>query len=128
MKDESKSKPRKTRVHRVLFDRDSPFKPKTVESKVAYKRKSKHNKPLTDDAEQRIINLLNIKGCAMKIVDLKTINLEMVSTQDLENLYAAIGMELQERDMGKRYKFEELERAWNELTNTAGKTKSIFSA
>ena len=37
----------------------------------------------------------------MKIVDLKTINLEMVSTQDLENLYAAIGMELQERDMGK---------------------------
>ena len=63
----------------------------------------------------------------MKIVDLKTINLEMVSTQDLENLYSAIGVELQERDMGKRYKFEELERAWAELTSTADKTKNIFS-
>jgi hypothetical protein len=50
VKDESNSKLRKTRFHRVLFDRDSPFKPKAVESKVAYKRKDKHKKPLTDDS------------------------------------------------------------------------------
>jgi hypothetical protein len=51
MKDDTKFKPRKTRFHRVLFDRDSPFKPKTVESKVAYKRVAKHKKPLTDNTE-----------------------------------------------------------------------------
>ena len=63
----------------------------------------------------------------MKIVDVNAINLEMISTSELEKLYSAIGVELQERDMGKRYKFEELERAWNELTATANKTKNIFS-
>ncbi len=63
----------------------------------------------------------------MKIVDIKDINLEMVSTNDLENLYRAIGVELQERDMGKRYRFEELERAWEEVIGTTNKTKNIFS-
>jgi hypothetical protein len=37
-------KPR-TRAHRVLFERDSPFKPKVVESKLRYKRREKHQKP-----------------------------------------------------------------------------------
>jgi hypothetical protein len=63
----------------------------------------------------------------MKIVDIKDINLEMVSTNDLEKLYRAIGVELQERDMGKRYRFEELERAWEEVIGTTNKTKNIFS-
>jgi hypothetical protein len=63
----------------------------------------------------------------MKIVDIKDINLEMVSTNDLEKLYSAIGVELQERDMGKRYRFEELERAWEEVIGNTNKTKNIFS-
>ncbi len=63
----------------------------------------------------------------MKIVDIKDINLEMVSTNDLEKLYQAIGVELQERDMGKRYRFEELERAWEEVIGATNKTKNIFS-
>lgn len=32
----------KTRTHSVLFDKHTPFKPKTVASKIAYKRKPKH--------------------------------------------------------------------------------------
>ncbi len=40
-------KPR-TRAHRVLFDRDLPFKPKVVPSKLAYKRREKHQKPYTE--------------------------------------------------------------------------------
>jgi hypothetical protein len=36
---------RRTRAHRVLFDRDLPFKPKVVPSKLHYKRKNKHQKP-----------------------------------------------------------------------------------
>lgn len=36
---------RRTRAHRVLFDRDLPFKPKVVESKLHYKRRDKHQKP-----------------------------------------------------------------------------------
>ena len=36
----------RTRAHRVLFDRDLPFKPKVVESKKGvYKRRDKHQKP-----------------------------------------------------------------------------------
>lgn len=34
----------KTRVHKVLFAKDTPFKPKVVASKVAYKRNPKHKK------------------------------------------------------------------------------------
>ena len=34
----------RTRAHRVLFDRDLPFKPKVVESKLRYKRREKHQK------------------------------------------------------------------------------------
>lgn len=35
--------PMKHRAHRVLFDEDSPFKPKVVKSKKnEYKRKQKH--------------------------------------------------------------------------------------
>ena len=34
----------KTRIHYVLFDNSSPFKPKTVKSKKVYKRKPKHSK------------------------------------------------------------------------------------
>lgn len=33
---------RKTRAHRVLFDSNTPFKPKRVERKDLYKRKPKH--------------------------------------------------------------------------------------
>jgi hypothetical protein len=32
----------KHRVHRVLFDDNTPFKPKVVQSKVQYRRKDKH--------------------------------------------------------------------------------------
>jgi len=32
----------RTRSHRVLFDRDLPFKPKVVKSKKTYKRQEKH--------------------------------------------------------------------------------------
>jgi len=34
----------KTRAHFVLFEHNSPFKPKTVENKLAYKRRPKHKK------------------------------------------------------------------------------------
>lgn len=34
----------KHRAHRVLFDEDSPFKPKRVERKDGYRRKDKHPK------------------------------------------------------------------------------------
>ena len=32
----------KTRAHNVLFKQNTPFKPKVVKSKVAYKRNPKH--------------------------------------------------------------------------------------
>ena len=32
----------KTRAHKVLFDDDSPFKPKVVRAKNTYKRREKH--------------------------------------------------------------------------------------
>ena len=32
----------KHRMHRVLFQTDTPFKPKVVKDKTLYKRKSKH--------------------------------------------------------------------------------------
>lgn len=32
----------KTRAHRVLFDEDTPFKPKVVKSKKLHQRKPKH--------------------------------------------------------------------------------------
>jgi hypothetical protein len=32
----------KHRVHRVLFDENTPFKPKVVQSKTQYRRKNKH--------------------------------------------------------------------------------------
>lgn len=34
--------PQKTRAHLVLFQKDTPFKPKVVKSKKAYSRKPKH--------------------------------------------------------------------------------------
>ena len=37
-----KKKTKKTRAHYVLFCMNTPFKPKRVESKVAYKRREKH--------------------------------------------------------------------------------------
>jgi hypothetical protein len=40
--------PHKTRAHLVLFCKDTPFKAKVVESKKAYRRKSKH-KGRSDD-------------------------------------------------------------------------------
>jgi hypothetical protein len=40
--------PRKTRAHLVLFCKDTPFKAKVVENKLAYRRKPKH-KGRTDD-------------------------------------------------------------------------------
>ena len=33
---------RKTRIHNVLFTRDTPFKPQRVELKTRYKRQPKH--------------------------------------------------------------------------------------
>jgi hypothetical protein len=38
----------RTRAHRVLFDRDLPFKPKVVQSKLRYKRQEKHQKPYAE--------------------------------------------------------------------------------
>jgi hypothetical protein len=35
--------PKKTRAHFVLFAKDTPFKPKVVKSKKAYKRNQKNN-------------------------------------------------------------------------------------
>jgi len=37
-----------TRVHRVLWDRDLPFKPKTEKNKVLYKRHNKHKSQSVD--------------------------------------------------------------------------------
>jgi hypothetical protein len=34
----------KHRAHRVLFDENTPFKPKVVKSKTGYQRKPKHPK------------------------------------------------------------------------------------
>jgi len=36
--------PRKTRIHNVLFFRDTPFRPQQVELKTRYKRTQKHRK------------------------------------------------------------------------------------
>jgi hypothetical protein len=36
----------KTRMHKVLFVKDSPYKPKSVISKVLYTRKTKHKERL----------------------------------------------------------------------------------
>jgi glutaredoxin len=62
----------------------------------------------------------------MNVTDLKKINLELVPTKDLEKLYFEIGVELQERDFGKRYQFEELERAWAKVTNASTQAKNIL--
>lgn len=32
----------RSRAHRILFDRDLPFKPRRVENKTNYRRKLKH--------------------------------------------------------------------------------------
>lgn len=37
-----KQTPRKTRAHMVLFFHNTPFKPKRVELKTRYQRRSKH--------------------------------------------------------------------------------------
>ena len=42
MKNVTQQTPRKTRIHNVLFIRDTPFKPKRVELKTRYKRTQKH--------------------------------------------------------------------------------------
>ena len=34
----------KHRAHRVLFQENTPFKPKVVQSKIAYRRNLKHKK------------------------------------------------------------------------------------
>jgi len=39
-----KLEPIKHRVHRVLFDDNTPFKPKVVPGKKSYSRKNKHPK------------------------------------------------------------------------------------
>lgn len=38
----------RTRAHRVLFDRDLPFRPQVVENKLRYRRRDKHQKPYTE--------------------------------------------------------------------------------
>jgi hypothetical protein len=40
--------PRKTRIHNVLFFRDTPFKPKHMEPKTRYKRRQKHPQKTID--------------------------------------------------------------------------------
>ena len=40
--------PRKTRIHNVLFFRDTPFKPRRVELKTRYKRTQKHPQKMVD--------------------------------------------------------------------------------
>jgi hypothetical protein len=37
------------RAHRVLFDRDLPFRPQTEQNKVSYKRNTKHRAQLLAD-------------------------------------------------------------------------------
>lgn len=37
---------KKTRAHYVLFQKDTPFKPKVVKSKKSYSRKSKHKEDI----------------------------------------------------------------------------------
>ena len=44
MKNLTQQTPRKTRIHNVLFFRDTPFKTKRVELKTRYKRTQKHRK------------------------------------------------------------------------------------
>jgi len=39
----------RTRAHRVLFDQNSPFKQKVVQSKVQYTRRAKHPGKSVDD-------------------------------------------------------------------------------
>jgi hypothetical protein len=39
-----KLEPMKHRAHRVLFDDNTPFKPKVVKPKTGYQRKAKHRK------------------------------------------------------------------------------------
>lgn len=42
----------KPRVHRMLFEDDSPFKPKVVNPKNAYKRRDKHRNKFFDHSDQ----------------------------------------------------------------------------
>ena len=42
MKNFAVKQPKRTRAHRVLFDSDLPFKPRTERNKMAYQRKAKH--------------------------------------------------------------------------------------
>jgi hypothetical protein len=55
----------------------------------------------------------------MNLYKLKDLNVELVSTNDLEKLHAVITAELQERDMGKRYRLMDIERAWGEAFGAA---------
>lgn len=41
----------KHRAHRVLFDENTPFKPKVVKSKIQYQRKPKHRKDNTNGSD-----------------------------------------------------------------------------
>jgi len=40
---------RKTRAHKVLFDRELPFHPRVVKSKLQYRRREKHLKSYSVD-------------------------------------------------------------------------------
>lgn len=55
----------------------------------------------------------------MNLYKLKDLNVELVSTNDLEKLHSVITAELQERDMGKRYRLIDIERAWDEAFGAA---------
>jgi hypothetical protein len=39
---------RRTRIHNVLFFRDTPFRPQQVELKTRYKRRQKHCQKMVD--------------------------------------------------------------------------------
>jgi hypothetical protein len=48
MKKPTKPQRPKTRYHKVLFDNDSPFKPKTIHPKNDYSRRPKYNPDYSD--------------------------------------------------------------------------------
>ena len=49
MKTPKRTRNPRPRAHRVLFDRDLPFRPKTHQNRVLYCRKTKHRSQLLAD-------------------------------------------------------------------------------
>ena len=49
MKTTKRTRNPQPRAHRVLFDRDLPFRPKTEQNRVLYRRNTKHRAQLLAD-------------------------------------------------------------------------------